>query len=111
MVEADNAWLKHSETHHRAIKMSLVQQHCPQLIRRFEQQQRDKADKKSQVGKKKAASKVTPLPFLRPDVSLLLYIHMSQRDSILLGEAVVEEEHPIMSWTAFSCLPFLTCKL
>ena len=59
LVEADNAWLKRSESHHRAIKMSLVRQHCPLLISRFEQLQSDKAKKKSQVSKKKAASKVT----------------------------------------------------
>lgn len=59
MVEADNAWLKRSESHHRAIKMSLVQQHCPYLIPQFEQQQRDKADKKNGVSKKTAASKVS----------------------------------------------------
>ncbi|KAL3141843.1 hypothetical protein ABBQ32_004509 [Trebouxia sp. C0010 RCD-2024] len=57
LVEADNAWLKRSETHHRAIKMSLVQQHCPGLIRQFEQQQRGKVEKKTQAGRKQAASK------------------------------------------------------
>lgn len=79
MVEADNVWLKRSETHHRAIKMSLVQQHCPHLIRQFEQHQRGKADKKSQASKKKAASKVCPLPFLRPDDSPLVCVCTSQR--------------------------------
>lgn len=64
MVEADNAWLKRSESHHRAIKMSLVQQHCPHLIRQFEQQQKDKADKKNGVSKKTAASKVSISPSL-----------------------------------------------
>ena len=59
LVEADNAWLKRSESHHRAIKMSLVQQHCPGLIRQFEQQQRGKAEKKTQAGRKQAASKVS----------------------------------------------------
>lgn len=64
MVEADKAWLKRSESHHRAIKMSLVRQHCPHLIRQFEQQQKDKADKKNGVSKKTAASKVSiPCPF------------------------------------------------
>ena len=85
MVEADNVWLKRSESHHRAIKMSLVQQHCPHLIRRFEQHQRGKADKKSQAGKKKAASKVRHLPFMCPDVSRLVCIRTSQRVFVLLG--------------------------
>lgn len=58
-MEADNAWLKRSESHHRAIKMSLVQQHCPAFIRQFEQQQRGKAEKKAQAGKQQAASKVS----------------------------------------------------
>lgn len=61
LVEADKAWLKRSESHHRAIKMSLVQQHRPDLIRQFEQQQRDKAEKKTQAGRKKATSKVSIL--------------------------------------------------
>ena len=60
-VHADNAWLKRSESHHRAIKMSLVKQHCPALIKKYEQQQMDKADKKSQGGRKKTASKVSIL--------------------------------------------------
>ncbi len=59
LVEADNLWLKKSDSEKRSVKMSLVRQHKPELIRMFEQEQRDKLVKKSKGGPKKAAAKVT----------------------------------------------------
>lgn len=58
LVEADTEWLKKSDSEKRSVKMSLVRQHLPELIRRFEQEQRDKLNKKSKGGQKKAATKV-----------------------------------------------------
>lgn len=85
MVEADNAWLKRSESHHRAIKMSLVQQHCPQLIPQFEQQQKDKADKKNGVSKKTAISKVST-PSVRGTGCFPASMHAHKPETpILLG--------------------------
>ena len=65
MVDSDNEWLKKSDSEKRAVKMSLVKQHCPQLITKFEQEQRDKLTKKSKAGSKKASAKVNrnlPIP-------------------------------------------------
>ncbi len=54
LVEADNLWLKKSDSEKRSVKMSLVRQHMPQLISKFEQEQRDKLVKKSKGGQKAA---------------------------------------------------------
>ncbi len=59
LVEADNMWLKKSDSEKRSVKMSLVRQHMPELISNFEQERRDKLVKKSKGGQKKAAAKVT----------------------------------------------------
>jgi len=59
LVEADNKWLKKSDSEKRSVKMSLVRQHLPELISMFEQEQRDKLVKKSKGVRKKAAAKVT----------------------------------------------------
>lgn len=59
LVEADNLWLKKSDSEKRSVKMSLVRQHMPELISMFEQEQRDKLMKKSKSGQKKTAAKVT----------------------------------------------------
>lgn len=58
LVESDTAWLKGSDSKERAIKMSLVRQHQPELISKFEQEQRDKLEKKNKPSQRKAASKV-----------------------------------------------------
>jgi len=52
-------WLKKSDSEKRSVKMSLVRQHMPELISKFEQEQRDKLVKKSKGGQRKAAAKVT----------------------------------------------------
>ncbi|DBB04272.1 TPA: hypothetical protein ACH3X1_012770 [Trebouxia sp. C0004] len=59
LVEADNKWLKKSDSEKRSVKMSLVRQHMPELIRMFEQEQRDKLVKKIKGGQKKAAAKAS----------------------------------------------------
>ena len=59
LVESDNLWLKKSDSEKRSVKMSLVRQHMPELISKFEQEQRDKLMKKSKSGQKKTAAKVT----------------------------------------------------
>lgn len=59
LVEADNMWLKKSDSEKRSVKMSLVRQHMPELISNFEQERRDKLVKKSKGGQRKAAAKVT----------------------------------------------------
>ncbi|KAL0048711.1 hypothetical protein WJX82_009391 [Trebouxia sp. C0006] len=57
LVESDNLWLKKSDSEKRSVKMSLVRQHMPELISKFEQEQRDKLVKKSKGGQRKAAAK------------------------------------------------------
>ncbi|KAA6428448.1 MAG: flap endonuclease GEN protein 1 [Trebouxia sp. A1-2] len=59
LVEADNLWLKKSDSEKRSVKISLVRQHKPELTRMFEQEQRDKLVKKSKGGQKKAAAKAS----------------------------------------------------
>jgi len=61
LVEADNEWLKKSDSEKRSVKMSLIEQHQPELIKKFEQEQSDKLMKKSKPAQKKAAAKVTVL--------------------------------------------------
>ena len=57
-VEADKVWLKKSASEARAVKMSLVQQHYPQLVSDFLQKEKSGASKQIQVNKKKADAKV-----------------------------------------------------
>ena len=58
VVETDNEWLKKSASEARAVKMSLVQQHYPQLVSEFLQKEKSGASKQIQVNKKKADAKV-----------------------------------------------------
>ena len=58
LVESDNEWLKKCESEKRAVKMSLIRQHMPHLISKFEQEQKDKLTKKNKASQNKGAAKV-----------------------------------------------------
>ena len=60
VIEADKEWLKKSASEARAVKMSLLQQHHPQLVSDFLLKQKSGAAKQIQTNRKKADAKVKP---------------------------------------------------